>query len=323
MEINKDKLNLLKSTHEGELTIGERVLPVAVLEDGTRIIARNAIFRAFGRTKRGRSKLESRAPNLPSFFDAKNLIPYIDDNLREALTPVSYTNKRGRVTKGYKAELIPLMCDAYLAARLDGALTSSQVPLAAASEILVRSLSKLGIVALIDEATGYQADRQKDELQRILAAYISAELLPWQKRFPNEFYQQICRLKEWNFDPILHRRPQIIGKITNDIVYNLLPKGVLEELRRLNPPNESGNRTYKHHQFLTLDIGNPNLEKHLAQLIILMRISKTWDDFEEKLCEAFPTYGSLQPSLFSDDDLADEHKFNRAIIKASHPTRSN
>lgn len=284
-----DKKDLLRATHQGKIHLGDVEIDVAVLEDGTRVVNRAGMFKAFGRQYRGTTL--ARRSDLPSFIASKRLEPYISAELRHELTGFTYLRKSGAEAQGFRAEIIPLVADVYLRANDDDALQQQQKPLAKASEILVRSLSKLGIVALIDEGTGYQADRQKDELQKILEAYISAELLPWQKRFPNEFYQQICRLKGWGYDPLTQKRPQIIGKITNDIVYKLLPPGVLDELRSKNPKNESGNRTYKHHQFLTEEVGNQHLDRHLHQLIILMRISKDWTDFEEKLFEAFPTIG--------------------------------
>lgn len=70
------------------MKIGDNELTCAVLEDGSRIISRNAIFKAFGRTKRGRKKGEVRVidvPDLPSFIDAQNLQPYIDENLMNLL----------------------------------------------------------------------------------------------------------------------------------------------------------------------------------------------------------------------------------------------
>jgi hypothetical protein len=291
VEIKKD---LLKATHQGKLMIGEIELPCAVLEDGTRVLTQASIFRAFKRPARG----NVRVINMPVFLDSKGLLPYVQkENRHDLLSGFEYVNKFGNLTRGYKAEILPIVCDIYLEARNDKALTARQEPLATMAEIIVRSLAKVGIIALVDEATGYQGDRQKDELQKILSAYISKELLPWQKRFPNEYYEQICRLRGWNFDPLSNNRPQIIGKITNQIVYKLFPDQVLDELKKLNPPNESGNRSHRFHQFLTLDIGNVNLERHLAQVIVLMRISKTWAEFEDKLYDAFPRYGQQEKIL--------------------------
>jgi hypothetical protein len=80
---------------------------------------------------------------------------------------------------------------------------------------LVRAFAKVGIVALVDEATGYQYDREKDALQKILEQYISPELLPWEKRFPDEFYREIFKLKGWDFTVNgINKRPSIIGKWT-------------------------------------------------------------------------------------------------------------
>lgn len=283
-----DKKILLKATHQGSLKINDISLPCAVLENGTRILTIASVFKALGRPRKGTKRVE----NMPSFLESKALVPYLNrQNRADQLTMLRYRTKNNKVSGGYSAEILPIICDIYLEARLENKLTKAQLVLAERAEVLVRSLSKVGIIALVDEATGYQNDRQKDELQKILGLYISAELLPWQKRFPNEYYQHIARLKDWDFNPLSNKRPQIIGKITNDIVYKLLPIGVLEELKKVNPVNENGNRSHRFHQFLTMDIGNNNLEKHLAQIVILMRISKTWNDFEEKMVEAFPRYG--------------------------------
>lgn len=41
-------------------------------------------------------------------------------------------------------------------------------------DIIVRALAKVGIIALVDEATGYQEDknRAKDELQKFLKSFL-------------------------------------------------------------------------------------------------------------------------------------------------------
>lgn len=293
--------NERKATHQGQLPIGDVTLQCAVLEDGTRIISRNAIFRAFKRTKRGRAKDETRVANMPSFIDAKNLQEFISDDLRPLLTPINYTNTRNREVTGYNAEVLPLLCDVYLQARTEKKLTTQQQPLAQAAEIIVRSLSKIGIIALIDEATGYQTVRARNELQQILSVYIAKELLPWTKRFPDEFYKEMFRLRGWAFDPLSVKRPLLVGKLTEDIVYKRLPPGVLDELKTKNPKNDKGYRKFKHHQFLTEDIGNPHLEKHIASVVTLMRISPNWRRFKGNLTRAFPLPNE-QIDLFDDEE---------------------
>jgi hypothetical protein len=338
--MSNDK-KLHRATHEGTLPIGNVNLRVAVLEDGTRVLNRAGIFRAFGRTRRGRSLSETtRVKDFPSFIDAQNLQPYISAELAKELTEFEYISKSGKATlNGFKANILPEVCDVYLRARQDGILVKQQQHLAVASEIIVRSLSKVGIVALVDEATGYQAEREKDELQKILAAYIEEELQPWVRRFPNEFYQQIYRLKGWEFKAHTQKRNQQVGKLTNQLVYELLPDGVLDVLRNKNPVLEDKKyRAHKHHQFLTINVGNPNLEKHLSQLIVLMRISRDWQEFEDHMLEAFPRFGSQTKLHLKIEDTPKEssgeklHKFldaggregaevdfDRALKKASNP----
>lgn len=293
---------ILKATHEGTLKIGEKELAVAVLEDGTRIISRNAIFRAFGRTKRGRKKDEIRVLNMPSFIDAKNLQPFIDADLRGGLIPIEYRNRKGRLTAGYAANILPLICDVYLAARLDDKLTVAQLPLAVVSEILVRSFSKIGIVALVDEASGYQYDRDRDDLNKLLAAYLSEERLKWAKMFPDEFYRQIYRLKKWPYPQGTGRTPYI-GKITNQYVYEKLPPGVLPELRKLNPKNRiTGRRPAKFFQHLSTDIGQPDLRDHLLQVIAILRAAPNWRVFERLFNRAFPEKGKQQNLDFMEEE---------------------
>jgi hypothetical protein len=69
---------------------------------------------------------------------------------------------------------------------------------------------------------------------------------------------------------------------------NGLPEGVLDELKKLNPKDEADRRCHKHHQFLTDDIGDPHLEKHVASAITLMKVSATYKGFKKLLDEALP-----------------------------------
>ena len=149
----------------------------------------------------------------------------------------------------------------------------------------MRSLAKVGIVALIDEATGYQYDRDRTELQRILEAYIAQEFLPWAKRFPDEFYIEMFRLRGWDY----HGRAKspLVGKLTNELIYERLPDGVLEELRTKNPKSSEGHRLKRHHQFLTTDTGVPHLDKHITSVIVLMKACDNWAQFERLFKKSF------------------------------------
>jgi hypothetical protein len=225
---------------------------------------------------------------------AANLKPFIPDDLMNFLmSRIQYKPKRGQVVWGYEAALLPRICEAILDAHKAGALGPRQQYLVDSADLLIRAFAHVGIIALVDEATGYQADRDRDELHKILAAFISEELLPWAKRFPDEFYQQMFRLKGWQYSPITGKRPREAGKITNKIVYEKLPPGVIDELRRKNPVVSNWQRQYKHHQFLTEDIGHPSLQKHLIAVTTLMHVATTWQEFERLLEKRFPSRGNL------------------------------
>lgn len=272
----------LKAKYEGVLDIGNAQLDVAVLENGQRVIKQTAVFKALDRPARG----NSRVIGIPTFMDAKNLQQYVNEEVKDVIKKVDYLDIKGTHQQGFNCLILPTVCDIYLKAREDNILLPTQIETAKKAEILMRSLAKVGITALIDEATGYQYDREHDELQKILKAYISEELLPWQKRFPDIFYKELFRLNGWNYTVHgIKKRPGIIGKWTNTIIYEELPKGVLNELKNKAPKNASGNRTERYHQYLTEDIGEPNLEKQINKAITLFQVSDNmkqfWQNFKK------------------------------------------
>ncbi|WP_455095815.1 P63C domain-containing protein [Prevotella koreensis] len=266
----------LQAKYEGILSLGNTQLDVAVLENGQRIIKQTAVFKALDRPARG----NSRVIGIPTFMDAKNLQRYVNEEVSEVIKKVNYYDTKGLRQQGFDCLILPAVCDLYLKAREDNILLPTQIDTAQKAEILMRSLAKVGIVALVDEATGYQYDREHDELQKILKAYISEELLPWQKRFPDIFYKELFRLNGWNYTVNgIKKRPGVIGKWTNTIIYEELPKGVLEELKNKTPKNASGNRTERYHQYLSEDIGEPNLEKQINKAITLFQVSDNMNQF--------------------------------------------
>ena len=266
----------LQAKYEGTLNLGNALLDVAVLENGQRIIKQAAVFKALDRPARG----NSRVIGIPTFMDAKNLQPYVNEYVKGVIKKVEYLDIKGSAQQGFDCMILPAVCDVYLRAREDGVLLPTQIDTAQKAEVLMRSLARVGITALVDEATGYQYDREHDELQKILKAYISEELLPWQKRFPDIFYKELFRLNGWNYTVNgIKKRPGVIGKWTNTIIYEELPKGVLEELKNKTPKNASGNRTERYHQYLSEDIGEPNLEKQINKAVTLFQVSDNMKQF--------------------------------------------
>lgn len=281
---------ILQATHRGYIEIGNIEIPCAVLENGKRIISQTGLFKSFDRPRKG----EVRQEGFPSILGAKNLLKFIDYDVKQKCKPIAYYHTNGKTAFGYDAELIPLICEIYLKAHDKGATVSSQEKIVIRANIIVRSLAKIGITALIDEATGYQYDRERDELQKLLSKYIAEDFLKWQARFPRKFYQESFKLFGWEYNPLSVKRPGYLGKFTNKYVYEQMPPGVLEELKKKNPITRKGFRKLRHHQYLTEDIGIPHLDKHLIKLITIMELSNNITEFKENFDRVFRNINQLK-----------------------------
>lgn len=299
---------LLKATYgssDHPLKIGDIEIPCFVLEDGRRVLSQRGLISSLG-MKGGGSGSSKGADRLTVFVTGKGLEPFISKDLRVATeNPIKFRNTSGTVTHGYEAQILSDICDAVLAARQAGALQKQQLHIAEKCEMLMRGFARVGIIALVDEATGYEKYRDKDELQRFLALYLSEERLSWAKMFPDEYYKQLFRLRGWNYSPLSVKRPKLVGKLTNELVYQKLPANVLEELRTLNPVKnkKTWRRGAAHFQHLSQEIGQVDLRDHLLQLIAIMRVSKTWEQFMRNFKEAFPTEGDqLELDLDENDE---------------------
>ena len=283
VEAKKAKAGLPKATHEGKLLIGDLELDVAVLENKKRIITQSAVFKALDRPARG----NSRVIGIPVFMDAKNLQAFIDEDLRHVIKKVEYRNKQGKIQEGLDATILPLTCNLYLKAREAGVITQkNQLVTAQKAEILVRTLAKVGIIALVDEATGYQEKREKDALAKIFEAFVAKELQPWVKTFPTDYYKELCRLYGVKYPPPKNNQfPQFFGHVTNDAVYTRLAPEILPELKKAASRQEKKARL---HQFLTNDVGHPKLREHLSSIITILKLSKDKEDFKRMLNIAHP-----------------------------------
>lgn len=285
---------LPKATHgsaDHPLKIGDIEIPCYVLEDGTRVLSQRGTLGSLGLSQ---GTAGGGADRLASFASGKGISPFISSDLMLLIDkPIRFRQTNGGgVVFGYPATILPDICEAVLSARAAGALQKQQSHIADQCEALIRAFAKVGIVALVDEATGFQKDRERDELHRLLSVYLAEERLAWAKRFPDEFYKQIYRLKGWKW-PVGRAKTPYLGHITNDIVYDRLPPGVLEKLQEVNPTDEvTKRRKHKHHQFLSADVGQPDLRDHLLQIIPIMKISKSWDTFKRHLEVAFPKKGT-------------------------------
>jgi hypothetical protein len=283
--------DIRQATHGSEdrpLRIGDIELPCYVLSDETRVLSQRGILSGLGMRSGGRPG----GTRLTYLLRSSTFAPFVSPELLEILeNPIKFHPPRGgRTAFGHPATILNDICDVVLAARAAGVLQPHQVAIAQRCEILVRAFGKLGIIGLVDEVTGYQEVRHKLALQTILDAYLRKELAAWAKRFPDEFYEHIFRLRNWEWKGRGKNPPQAVAGYTKDIVYARLTPSILEELEKRNPI-AGGRRRAAHHQWLTEDVGHPALAQHLHAVITLMRVSKTWDQFKLMLEIAHPKRG--------------------------------
>lgn len=147
----------------------------------------------------------------------------------------------------------------------------------------MRGLARVGIIALVDEATGYQDIRTKNALAKILEEFVDRELRAYLPTFPADFYKELFRLRGLPYSTESVARPQYFGLLTNDIVYKRLAPGALEELKKVQDKTPGGQTKHKLFQRLTGNAGYPKLREHLGSVVTLMKLSADYDDFKAKL----------------------------------------
>lgn len=296
---------ILKVTHGSSKTplkIGDLEIDCYVLEDGTRVLSQRGVNKAFSVPQGGG---DSGGLKIPRFLAQSPLKAFISADLMAGVSePIRYIPPHGGIAAtGIKATLLPDICAVWIKAKEAGKLkTQRQLETAIKAEIISNGLKHIGIIALVDEVTGYQNVRKADELKTILEAYIAKELLPWTKKFPDNYYEQLFRLNGWQYNPASVKRPKVAGKMTEDIIYRLLPPGVLEDVKKKNPKDAKGRRKYKHHQLLSEQIGIHHLEKQIAAVVTLMRISPNWRKFKTFLNRAFPQQNHQFDLLEDEED---------------------
>jgi len=218
---------------------------------------------------------------------------------------------QGRLIAGFNAEMLVDICEGMLEARAQGVLkTARQSIIAAQCELIMRGLAKIGIVALIDEATGYQNLRPADGLRTYFDQVLRKDLAAWVKKFPDEFYENIYKLKGWEWPGMRKNRFSIVGKYTNDLIYGRIVPGLQNELEKRNPKNHKGRREHKHHQWLNDEAGDKLFSQQMFTILALQRAclnkaGNKWNHFMSMMDDILPRKDSTIP-LFPYYDPSNE-----------------
>ena len=299
---------ILKATHQGELNINGLKISCAVLEDETRVVSEKSIATSLGATGSGSywKKRKEKGAVKPRYLYANFLDPFISNELELNLSQsISYIAVNGSIATGLRAQVLPEICDVWVKAHQKGAVPESRESVAEKAYMLLKGFATVGIISLVDEATGYQDVRVENALQKILDQYLLEDAKKYKVTYPLELYKHWFRLNKWQWRPEnAQKRPSVIGRWTNKYIYERMAPHLLKKLEEKNPKNEKGYRNHKHFQFLTDEIGEPKLMEFFGGLIALAKASTSWKKYIQLVERAYPKY-SPQQSLFPPDYLED------------------
>jgi hypothetical protein len=271
------------SAFPGTLLMGELELECHVLNDGRRVLTAREVVRALRGTRSNPPSVQRYLDALPAYrkgmFDDRILYFRIPGLPQTAI--------------GFEATVLIDMCDMYIAAEQSGTLKPNQERLAAMSWAIMRSCSKVGIEALIDEATGFQEIREKRALQVKLQAFIADDMQKWVKTFPDEFWEELARLEGIRYQA--RHRPLRWGAYVLRFVYNAMDPDVTSELKKRNPKPHYKNNL---HQLLR-EFGRDKLHQQLGGVIAIMRECKDMSEFRSRFEKVFEKKNQLQ---FADYD---------------------
>ena len=289
----KEGSKLPNAEFKGILKIADLEIPCFVLDDGRRVISGRGMTAAIG--MKGRGQGIARIQGLKALKSLEN------NNLPSSINePIQFTGgspKVGAPSDGFEATVLQELCESLLSARDAGVLlTEQEVRYGLYADMLMRSFARVGIVALVDEATGYQEVRPREALQKYLEMLVRKELAAWAKKFPDEFYENIYKLRGWVWPGMGKNRYSAVAGYTTDLVYERIAPGLLDELKAKSPKNEKGHRPNKLHQWLSEDIGNPLLAQHMHSLLMFQRLAIAngygWLRFVKMVDQVMPKKGA-------------------------------
>lgn len=268
--------------HKGELVLGNSLIDCYVLDSGERVISMRATVKAIADVESG---------NLGEYIGVASLKSFIDKDkiLGEVINfNIPGTQKQGN---GISAEVFLDVCRAYVEALQEGKLqTDRQKEIAIKCSILLASCAKVGLIALIDEATGYQFEREEQALQIKLKAFIADELRAWEKTFPDELWEEFGRLTNWHGS--LHNRPKWWGKLVIELIYDTLDPDVAKYLKENKPP--VGVRWF---QQLTENYGARHLVSRCFEIIGMAKTCETMNELRAKVAHHYGKE-SIQMTLY-------------------------
>jgi P63C domain len=273
--------NLPVALYKGALDLLGADIPCYVLNNGQRVIGRTAYTEALTKIKGG--------GDLEKYLGVSSLRPFINmDLVLEGMVAFSLPEVEGleRNVKGLPADLAVEIWRGFvnaMAAHLvseEKVLTARQMEMAIHASALLGACAKVGLDALIDEATGAQYDRASDALRVKLRAYLEDEMRKWEKTFPDDLWVEFARLTNWK--GTVTQRPKYWGKLVMELVYGYLDGDVAKWLKD-NAPEPKKGQNYQ--QWLSGQYGLKKLVEHIWMLIGTARTCENMVELRRKMAE--------------------------------------
>jgi hypothetical protein len=250
------------------------------LDNGVHLVSRTAFIEMITGVKEG--------GGFKKYLSVSPLKPFIDaDAVENALVEFRLPEVEGIVdsVKGMPDDLVIELCRGFVSA-LEASvtrpdehkLTRRQAEMAIKANSILSACAKVGLTALIDEATGYQYDRARDALQVKLKAYLEEEMRKWEPTFPEELWVEFARLTNWK--GTVTKRPKYWGKLVMELVYEYLDRDVAKWLKENAPAPKHGQN---YHQWLSAQYGLKKLVEHIWTLVGVARTCHTMLELREKM----------------------------------------
>src|ERR1700674_226420 len=280
-----------KATHWGELLVGEKTLPCYRLATGERVFSLKGVVVSLIETEGGQLAEYIKVKSLKDFLPS-DLVPAENDQIPALIQFDTGGEGFTKHASGLPVEKFIDLCDAYSKAAETGNLTERQQRIAINANAFLRACAKVGIIALVDEATGYQADRPLDELQFKLKLFLAEEMRKWEKTFPDDLWVQFGRLTNWK--GTLHQRPKYWGKLVMELIYEYLDPDVAQWLRENAPQPIHGQNYF---QWLSEQYGLKKLIEHIWKVIGVASTCANMDELRQRMGEMYGKRAGFQFEL--------------------------
>jgi hypothetical protein len=276
------------ATHWGKLAVGDVTLPVYRLDNGARVFSLKGVVVGLIGTEGGQLSEYLKVQALRGFLPS-DLRPAEDGSIPALFQFDTGGSGNFKYAVGFPVERFMDLCAAYSLALQEHlnegsefTLTTRQIAIAKKAIAFERACAKVGIIALVDEATGYQSEREADALQMKLQLFLSEQMRKWEPTFPDELWIEFGRLTKWS-GPV-HSRPKYWGKLVMELIYDYLDPDVAKWLKENKPKPQKGKN---YHQWLNEQYGLRMLLQHIWMVIGMAASSQSMQELKERLAHRF------------------------------------